>query len=91
MLSAIIGKNRFGVLEPGTFRVLLRMVLKRAVAQMTGIAAIRGCLRSTVTGQTTVTVDSEKGFGKHILGSCQKTRRCKPSLKRRQKPCGLID
>ncbi|SAB46633.1 Uncharacterised protein [Enterobacter hormaechei] len=49
-----------------------------------GVAIIRGCKG---IAQTTVTFESEKGFGKHILGSSQPTRRRKPSLNGRQTPC----
>lgn len=88
MLSTIAGETRFGVFEPRAFVVVLRMALQRATAEVAGIAIIRGYLRGTCTVQTTVTVESEKGFGKYILGSSQPTRRHKPSLKGRQKPCG---
>ena len=88
MLSTIAGETRFGVFEARAFVVVRRMALQRTTAEVAGIAIIRGYLRGTCTVQTTVTVESEKGFGKHILGSSQPTRRHKPSLKGRQKPCG---
>ncbi|BET41195.1 hypothetical protein VNF293_12200 [Atlantibacter hermannii] len=67
MLSTIAGETRFGVFEPRAFVVVLRMALQRATAEVAGIAIIRGYLRGTCTVQTTVTFESEKGFGKHIL------------------------
>ena len=67
MLSTIAGETRFGVFEPRAFVVVLRMALQRTTAEVVGIAIIRGYLRGTCTVQTTVTVESEKGFGKHIL------------------------
>ncbi len=44
--------------------------------------------QGTGTAQATDTIESDKRFGQHILGSSQPTRRHKPSLKGRQKPCG---
>ena len=81
-------ETRINVFKAWAFCVVSRMVLQRTNAEVAGIAMIRGCLRGTCTGQTTVTVESEKGFSKHILGSSQPTRRHKPPLKGRQMPCG---
>lgn len=60
------------------------MIIQCTVAQAVGIAIIRDCLRSTCNGQTTIAVESDKGFGKYIRVSCQTTRRREPSLKDRQ-------
>lgn len=73
MLSTIAGETRFGVFEPRAFGVLFRMVLHCAVAQMAGISVVRGSLRSTGTGQTTVTVESDKGFCVHSIVSYRQT------------------
>ncbi len=88
MLLTIADETRINVFKPWAFCVVSRMVLQRTTAELEGIAIISSCLRGTCTVQTTVTVESEKGFGKHILGSSQPTRRHMSSLKGRQKPCG---
>lgn len=85
MVFAILRQTAVSVLEPRAFSAVSRVVLQCAIAEMATIAIVSGGLRRSGTGQTTVTVESDKGFGKHnqtLAG------RRKSSLKGRQKPCG---
>lgn len=88
MLLTIAGEARFGVFEPRAFAVVLRIALQRTTAEVAGIAIIRGCLLGTCIVQTTVIVESEKGFGVHsIVPYRQTTRRGQPS---RYEQCGWM-
>lgn len=56
------------------------MVLQRVAAEVAGIPVVRGCLRSTGSGQSTATVESDKGFCVHsIVPYRQTTHRRQPS------------
>lgn len=68
------------VCKPRAFCVVSRLVLQRTSAMVAGIPVVRGSLRNTGTGQTTVTVESDKGFGVYSIGSCQTIRRRQQSL-----------
>lgn len=57
-----------GVFKPGPFRVVFRMVLQCTTTQVAGIAVVRGSLCGTGSGQTTVTIERDKGFGVHSIG-----------------------
>lgn len=69
------------VCKPRVFRLVFKMVLQRIAAEVVGILVVRGGLRSTGTGQATVTIESDKGFCVHcIVPCCQTTRRRQQSL-----------
>ncbi|EMX9647952.1 hypothetical protein AAH559_005472, partial [Salmonella enterica] len=51
------------------FRLVFGMVLQRTAAEMAGVAVVRGGLCGTGPGQTTVTIERDKGFGVHSISS----------------------
>lgn len=60
--------------------------MQHATAEVAGITIVRGGLRSTGTGQTTIPVESDKGFCVHsIVPYRQTTHRHQPSLQGRQR------
>lgn len=62
MVPAILRQAPVSVPEPRTLSFVFRMVLQHATAEVAGIMIVRGGLRSTSTGQTTITIESDKGF-----------------------------